>query len=346
MKISMFPRDMKGNEYIAIIREGLAGNGVEVADFSILDTALGDRGIAAMHMQMMETMLFLKPYRFSDALALAWMVAFTRHVRKLRDAGRHFVWTAHNIVPHDGLPARFPRTWDYWRNTTTALVDRVVALSEESAAEVRAAWPSLRNAEYHVIPHPHYRGVYKSRRPRGEQRRLLGLPEGALVFGSIGTVRPYKNLVDLAESARRVLRPSDRLLIAGHCYNATLDGEIRAAIGGDERIVYVPKDLDNHEYASIMGCLDYAVLNYRKILNSGSIFASLSLDVPTIAPNMGSITSAAREVGPEWVVTFEGSVAEPMAAVVTRDGARPAGRPDLSLYEPSRIGALHAACYR
>ncbi|WP_061974073.1 glycosyltransferase [Aureimonas sp. AU20] len=346
MKISMFPGNMARNDYVTLVRQGLAESGVEAADFRLLRDGLMGREIAAVHVQMLEVLFHRRPYRYVDELALGWLKIFTRGMERLRARGGHFVWTAHNVVPHDRLTDRFPKAWRHWREETTPLVDRVVALSADSIPQVQAAWPSLAQARFDVIPHPHYRSIYTSRRPRAEQRRQLGLPEDALVLGSIGTVRPYKGLIELIEIARRVLLPEHRLLIAGHCYDEVLDGQIRAAIGGDERIVYAPKPLENDEYASILGCVDINVLNYRNILNSGSVFASLSLDVPVIAPNLGSIAALAREIGPPWVRVFDDTVEEPIRALIHEGALSPGASVDLSAYDPARVGALHAQTYR
>lgn len=346
MKISMFPGNMARNDYVTLVRSGLAQSGVEVSDFKIARNAFKGRELSAVHVQMMEILFHLKPYRYADELALGWLTLFTRQMEALRARGGHLVWTAHNIVPHDRLTDRFPKAWRQWREETTPLVDRVVALSADSIPDVKAAWPTLAGARFDVISHPHYRGVYKTRRPRAEQRRLLGLPENELVLGSIGTVRPYKGLVELIGIARRVLEPQQRLLVAGHCYDEVLDGQIREAIGGDDRIVYLPAPLENEDYASILGCVDVSVLNYRNILNSGSVFASLSLDVPVIAPNLGSIAALAREIGPPWVRVFDDTAEEAIREVV-REGVLPPGATvDLSPYDPARVGALHAETYR
>ena len=90
------------------------------------------------------------------------------------------------------------------------------------------------------------------------------------------------------------------------------------------------------------------MLPYREMHNSGSVLAALSLDRPVLVPANHVNDLLAREVGPGWVLTYDGALAaEDIEAALARLAERPVeGSPDLTGRDWSKAGADHLAAFR
>lgn len=128
-----------------------------------------------------------------------------RGARAARRAGRPVVWHVREILPPG------PRRRWFARQIASCAA-AVVAVSEAAAGWLREEGLAERVA---VVPN----GVDTPDAARGrEQARLsLGLPEGGVVAGIFGQIRPHKGIIETIEavSGARAQAPDLRLLVAG-----------------------------------------------------------------------------------------------------------------------------------
>ena len=97
-----------------------------------------------------------------------------------------------------------------------------------------------------------------------------------------------------------------------------------------------------------IGQAELVVLPYREMHNSGAILVALSLSRPALVPRSPANTALREEVGPGWVIEYDGELdprgdrrGTPDRAHVAADAA-----PDLSRRDWKVLGEEHAAAYR
>ena len=272
--------------------------------------------------------------------------AVVRHAEAVRKRGRRVIWTVHNLQPHDQLPDAQRRTWDKLMRSLLPTVTDVVVMSAGASEAVRQQYPALAHARWHVIPHPHYAEYLRARRTTASIRSELAVPDGVPLFVSVGRLRPYKRTPELLRTLRQYDRDF-RLLIAGNGKEGHL-AEVRAAAGSDPRILFDLRKLSHDNVANYLAAADLAILNFREILNSGSVLSALSLQTPVVAPHLGALRELQSKIGAAWLSTFD-----PLAGGSGLIGAIDAvlsvcERPvlDLDFMSPSAVAEAYTSIYR
>lgn len=242
------------------------------------------------------------------------------------------VRTLHNPTPHEAgsrIEGILLRWCDRLTGLWIALNDSANPTDSAGAAPDRASV---------VIAHGHYRDSYDTSR----------LPEpipGRLLY--FGLVRRYKGVLKLVTTFG-ALRDSDlSLRILGQPKSMQLKESITGASGADPRIstmlTYVPGEVLVRE----IGESELVVLPYARMHNSGAVLLALSLDRPVLVPESPATLALAREVGPEWLLTYRGPL-EPQHLLNALGRVRSASRgarPDLSARDWPGLGIQHRDAY-
>ena len=219
----------------------------------------------------------------------------------VRRRGGFVVWTAHNIAPHEPFDKARSTIWQEYFPAFRGRVDLVVSLSSWAQQELVAAYPDLAGRRHAVIPHPHYRTAYPAPPAQAQARRAFGLPEKKFILLAAGTVRPSKGITELADQFRQVARPDELLVVAGACSDSNMLSELNEVASASRGAVeWRPGHLDDAELPALITAADLSVFNFRTILNSGSLIASLSFDTPVCAPELGSLKELSAMLGPRW----------------------------------------------
>ena len=178
-------------------------------------------------------------------------------------------------------------------------------------------------------------------------RARLGVPSDRPVIASVGLIRAYKNIPHLIRMFR-ALEIDATLLIAGKVSPPSLEDEIRAAAGGDERIVLDLRFMPDQDLPIVLEASDLIVLPYTRIQNSGSAILAASADRPVLVPALGAMKELREQLGREWVRTFDGELSEDDLAEAIAWATRP-GRPeraDLSSLDWDAIAERTLAAYQ
>ena len=287
--------------------------------------------------------------RSSRPLALFKTTAVWAWLLLARLSGVKIVWTAHNAFPHD--KKRSGLNTFLWKRFLSTL-DGVVFPSEESASIVTAEYPALAQLPSAFVKIGHYGPWIDSVRavaaaPSPEVILALEQLKGAFVVLNFGLIRPYKNIDELMRLFSTLEDPKLRLLVTGRVYDAGYMVELEALASADQRIVFLPKHLDD---ASLVACLDRAdlvVLPFRKVLNSASALTAMSFGKHVVVPAIGSMRSLQRDVGSDALTLYEGPVdADILRAAIERVRAKRVAPPNLAEYEWPYLGAKLAEYYR
>lgn len=232
------------------------------------------------------TATILGPARSEDE---AWGRAeqFLEAVDEVRRDGVRFVWTVHNVMPHE---CRYPGVERWLRQGLADRADVVHVLCEATVDEVAGDY-GLPPERVHVIPHASYIDVYPNVVDREDARRRLGLEPEDITYLCLGQIRPYKGLDDLLDAFESVHRdrPETRLLIAGKPGRFEGVKELLVRCERQPGVRLTAHELPDEELQVYVKAADVVVLPHRRVLNSGLPLLAFSFARPVIAPASGCL---------------------------------------------------------
>lgn len=310
------------NPYIVMLRGSLvASPDVEHVPFSWRTALTGAYDV--FHVHWPDTLLDGR----SPARRAAKRVAFAALLLRLRLRGTPVVRTVHNLSE--------PRGGALDRRLVDALNRRI-----SLRIRINASTPDVEGIPSALVPHGHYRDWY-ARMPRRE--RIAGH------LGYVGLIKPYKGVERLVETFEEVSagRADVSLRVQGRPADEQVASWLSAAADRIPGLAVTLRYLDEEEFVEAVTESALVVLPYRELHNSGAALAALSLDRPVLVPDNDTTRALAREVGADWVLTFEGDLtAEALSAALARVADAPSGAPDLSARDWSETAARHADAYR
>lgn len=299
---------------------GGAGGDVDATTFSWSAALRGGYDVLHVHWPELLVRHPSRPRRIARHLALRAVLA------RARLTGTPVVRTLHNPTPHE--------------RGTSAEARALTAVDDATTLYIllNPATHAPRDVPAVHIPLAHYRDVF-AHHPRAAAER------GRVV--TIGLLRPYKGVEALLDAVRALPDEDLRLTVAGHP-TPDIRPTLEAAAAADPRIDldlrFVPDETFVHHVTSA----ELVVLPYRHMTNSGILVAALSLGRPCLVPASPANAAVAAEVGPGWVLQYEGTFDEHAlrdGLAAARTTSRPAP-PDLGARDWATVGAAHVAAYR
>lgn len=285
-----------GNPYVSLLRQALESQRLLVRSFRTIDIALGRVDIVHMHW-VDRISKASTPGRRLVGLFRLGLIFFLGRLRSIP-----IVWTIHNLI---GKESRSNRS-DWVLSQILPLgVTGWVSLSPVAQEEAIRAMPKLKRRRHLVVPHGHYRDAYPPIRPKAEARAELGLPLGARVLLFFGRVRDYKAVPELIQAFSQLSEDDCWLVIAGDIARDELADYERLIVDTD-RILLVPRRIDEGEVPTFFGAADVCVFPARESLNSGTALLSLSFDRPLLAARTGSLIHLNEQFGDRWVRLYDG----------------------------------------
>ncbi len=326
--------------YTSMLYAAVAEAGVEVDE--ITTRKLIRNRYDVIHLHWPEYYLYRRPFPTMVVRSTLFLAALSWARRR----GGKVVWTAHNLSPHEGTPARYS---DWFYRVFTGLVDLVVSPTESGIGLVRRRFPRLSGASTAVIPLGHLRGRYPDSRSRKFSReRLLIAPEST-VATFFGNVRPYKNVPALIREFREIADPQAVLLVAGRPRDDVMRAQVEAAANGDDRVRLHLGYISDDAVQDYLRAADIVVLPYTESSNSFVALLALSFDRPILAPGIGAFPELAAMVGTRWVKLYEGDLtASALAEELESSALRHSddSSPDLDAFSWHAIGGSTVAVYR
>lgn len=253
--------------------------------------------------------------RYLDAFLLRAKLTRTPIVRHL-----------HNVEPHEPGDAAERRSLQRFDRAT----DLYIRLNPTTVPPT----------ERPVITalHGHYRSAYAAHPlPESESGRLL----------YFGIIRPYKGVDGLARVFSELDGDDVRLRIVGS--PSTGQREIvEAHFRRDPRITGVLRYVSDEELVDEVGRAELTILPYHEMHNSGAILVAMSLGRPVLAPRTPSNSALSAEVGPGWILEYDGDLTPEVlidALAEVRRGERSA-LPDLHERDWDHVGRIIEGAYR
>lgn len=254
--------------------------------------------------------------------------------------GAKLLWTAHNVLPHE--TGHLYAAVDARRRVLREF-DAIHLMAEEHRSILEEAF-GVTLGRHMVVPHMTYEGVYPDNISRDQARRALGIRPEDFVFGSFGSLQPYKGIEKLIITFRELAgeRPNSRLLIAGAPVDLTYAEALVRLWERDPRIILHAHDVQDRLVEAYFKASDVMVFPYDETLNSGAAATALTFGVPII----GSDTTAFRNLGSPLVRRFRdkpgsrlGDAMRQAMDMAAESHAHGPGafRPDIDHLHPDRI---------
>ena len=325
--VCMLPRENPTNEGLGLMSDALEKTGhVKIANYRYIASLFSRADLFHVHWPDE----LLAGVRWPKHLIKVYLfLAYTVLCKILK---RPIIWTVHNVGAYEG---NYPILEKILWRVFLPRVNWTIHLCPASIEAIHCLTPNPPPGS--VIPHSHYRSVYRAPVPAVDVR-------GPFTFTSFGFIRPYKGFERLIQNFRDCDIEGAVLRISGapsFKESSQIVSELLNLSGGDQRIILDLRTLSRREIEELVSRSDVIVLPYHKIMNSGVANVALSLGRPIMGPAAGCILDYHQRLGSEWVFMYENELTtqDLKKAYERFRGRRPATLPDLSWMEPDRVAA-------
>jgi beta-1,4-mannosyltransferase len=207
-------------------------------------------------------------------------------IKDLKDRGGKIVYTMHNPLPHN----RIFTDIDKMINKEMYNLSNVIIVLGPSAKESITKNQNV-NTPISIIKHVSFKEYYGKKPDKQQARKEIGLPTDAIIFGNIGSIKPYKGLEFIIKSFIKFSESQNHnkkfhLLIAGYTHDNKYINSLKETYP-NKNITLINKDLNNNELIKYISTLDYSVFAFNDIWASGSVVLSISYKIPVIVPDIG-----------------------------------------------------------
>ncbi len=316
---SFGPPHGRNNPYFLLLLDSFPPS-VEVRFFSWRAALLGSYDVFHLHWPEV-VMRGRTPLRSHLRLVL-----FVLLLARIRLQRKGLVRTLHNLTPHEAvspLQRRAMSMADRATSVWVTLSDRVEPPSGTSVV---------------VAPHGHFRDWFAASATEPVR--------GRIVF--CGRIRRYKGVDGLLAAFAALHDDEATLHVVGKTEDDGLAAQLRHAVDRDARIVALDDFVSDEVMSEEVRAGELVVLPFVEMTNSSSLLLALSLDRPVLVPRMPVTEEISAEVGPGWVLLYDGELdATTLAGALdaVRSTTRSAG-PDLTGRAWAPIGAAHARAFR
>ena len=216
-----------------------------------------------------------------------WLMA------QLKRLGIPIVYTAHDVA--DLFTYRQPSGYAQ----LFAEVDKIIVHTEANRQALIERYTAINAAKVEVVPHIEIGFPIPTGATREQARRLLHLPDEALVGLFMGTIRPYKGvdvLVDAYLSAQQA-RPDLWIVIAGRCEDRQTRVRLQRL---QERSIVHLDYIPSHEVWQYHLAADLTIFPYRRVSQSGALITAMGFGLPVIVSAVGGMPETIAGNG--WTV--------------------------------------------
>ena len=238
---------------------------------------------------------------FQDFKSLIGMVYKLKLIWLYKILGGKLVWTVHNLMPHDGKWIRIHEKIHRWMAQQS---DTILVHSPSIIPDISKLY-GVSEDKISVVPHPIFptKIIQKTEAIKSLNKTFdLTLNSDDLIFGSLGAISNYKNLVSTIELLKEV-GYSGKFLIFGYLKKdqRNLNRRLIEMSEEIEWLEYHPGFVAEKDISAIMCSFDYCLFNFKEISTSGSVELARSYDRQIIAPSKGILKDL---IGIEKVLLF------------------------------------------
>lgn len=305
MKIWMWPKYSETNKYNELLSNSLIEKGIVVENYRRRfifklkrNNILHMHWIHSVYQSNIRILFILKSIIFFLKLIFY----------KIR--GVKIIWTVHNIYPHS---FKYKKLEKWIRSSVLKIVNKVIVASESIKIKLITEL-NVEESKIFVIPHGHYKGVYKSNNIDFKQK--YNIPKNNYVFLFFGAIKPYKGVLELVEVFNSCGDKNSTLIVAG---NPTTELYNKLNNVNSKNIVFDLRFIPDEEIYDIIKCSDVVVLPYKEVTTSGTAILALSLYRPIVAPKTNFLNEYFDEYTSYLYDSKETSLIDALIQVKTKE---------------------------
>lgn len=223
---------------------------------------------------------YLKKYSITTIISSLWFLIQIVIITKLLRT--EVVWTMHNLSPHDSKQLKineivqklFIKNCKWIRVFSTLTISRIANKFNISKNKIIS------------VPEGSYVDYYPNEITRIEARKKMRIGREKM-FLYIGTIKPYKGIIDLIKIFSKINDDNIKLIIAGKVTNRTYLKKITQLIDNNNSIKLVNQFIDPNALQIFFNAADAVILPFKNIENSGSAILAMGFKKIIITPNLG-----------------------------------------------------------
>ena len=165
-------------------------------------------------------------------------------------------------------------------------------------------------------------------------------------FAFVGIVRPYKGLDELLTAFGNLHDRARSLTVSGRSLSPQMTIQLQTMADKDHRVALDLRHVSEQKLVADATSAEVIVLPYREVYNSGVLLLALSLDRPVLVRSSPTVDALAKEVGPDWIISFTGELTPEVLERALAQSQRVRGSsPSMAGRSWVEIGALHRRAY-
>ena len=203
--------------------------------------------------------------------------------------GTKTIWTIHNTLPHE---TKDVKSEICLMQKFSDESDIIHIMLKEGLKEIEK-YIKIDHKKVFFHQNSSYQSVLKNKESKKNNKLKLNIPEDSVVIGSIGKIRPYKNVQLLLDAYLDLYKKNKNvyLLIAGLNKDDETVKKIKKEAKINKKIILIERFIPDEEFSEISTALDIAVYTYKDILNSGSAYTSFSFNHYVVLPKFNTLKS-------------------------------------------------------
>ncbi|MEF8849111.1 MAG: glycosyltransferase family 4 protein [Candidatus Thermoplasmatota archaeon] len=280
-KVVMIPHD---HEYINKLKDSLEENAVEVSSlkpfhystlFNFLKVFwLKFKGFKIIHVHW----LYVFPF--------VWLMKlFVLFGKKL---GYRFVWTIHNVLPHEVESKDIEKTRWFFKNMDHCFIH--YKSNVKNLEEVLGFKPE----NVKVIYHPTFEGSYPNNIGKNEARQKLGVPLDKKMVLCFGMFRKYKGM-ELFADVFESLDEDFYGVIAGEGKDKNVLRYLKNKEEKVDNLKVFDGFVKDENIQVFFNACDVVVLPYLNVTTSGVVLLAYSFSRPVITTNVGGLKEVVED---------------------------------------------------
>jgi beta-1,4-mannosyltransferase len=215
-----------------------------------------------------------------------------------------FGYTLHNIARHEYYHKKID---DLAHGVVLRNADFIRVFNRNSINEVAKICPAINLEKIHHVPEGSYVNYYPNNIGKEDARIALNLGMNEFVILFLGSIRPYKGIIELINLVDEIKENNWKLVIAGYPYDSKYCKQVEELVKDKKYVQLRFGHQDESFLQTLFNAADVVALPFRKIENSGSAILAMGFSKPILAPAQGVLNERLVQ---QKELLFKTSIAE------------------------------------
>ncbi len=215
-------------------------------------------------------------------LCLYWFLFQLRFLRFFTKC--KFGFTLHNFNRHE-----------YYNNKIDHIAHQkmfsmcsfVRIFNEKIKCKIVEKWKNVDIKKFVVLPEGSYVAYYPNNVTMEESRDSFGMGANDFVILCLGSIRPYKGILELISVFMDFKQNNWKLIIAGYPYDKTYTKKVQNKIFNNDNMKLFVGHQPEEKLQYYFNACNVVTCPFKEIENSGSVILAMGFKKPVIAPRRG-----------------------------------------------------------